>query len=312
MSFPSVVEVSKPFDNVPEGGAGVVFPVTGRSPIALVRSGVGHLDPTPTWEKTNWTKGGHMGKRKFAFAGKHEAAYTFPVGGAPRTFRTSDQTDEVNAEVMKIGEEVGKALAKVKADPRYSWVLAPLLPPHHNVASLHMSEEAIKGGALGVHSDDEPQHGSSLITSVSFGASAQFLLYPFGRSQLPRYEVQLRHGDVLYFDRHIPHAVSEVEGKRVNITFRTWNDAPWWRPEEGMKRAAAQEKRKERQERYGKRERGGDAAKPPPSSLPPSVTGAPPAPPSAIASSGPRPVQYRGWAGPQRGPSVNRAPDGRK
>ena len=96
--------------------------------------------------------------------------------------------------------------------------------------------KAVEGRALGVHSDDEP-HGSPLITSVSFGADALFVMCPFGTRARP-VEVILSHGDVVFFDRKIPHGVFNVMGERVNITFRTWPDAPWWRPEVGVKRVA--------------------------------------------------------------------------
>ena len=195
----------------------------------LLREVVAHLNPN--FEGVVWSDVGSKGNRKFAVVGNHPTSYVFNAAqGRRQEFHTTAHPEAVNKEIMAILRDVAGALKRLKETSEFGYVLAPLRPPYHNVATIHMTPEAAAGQVLGLHRDDEP-HGSSLITSVSFGAEATFVMYPNGRGA-PPIEVCLHHGDVVYFDRFVWHSVKDVKGKRVNITFRTWTDAPWWVPRE--------------------------------------------------------------------------------
>lgn len=228
-----MAEAIRPFAGVKQGGGAAHFPSNSRSPIVYLKALLAALEPD--FEGVLWEEGGHP-SRLFAFVGLYDTSYAFRAGSSVRRFLTSSQSAEVNRRIMDINQKVMAALKELQKSPAYAMDLSPLVPPPHNVATLHKTVKAVEGRALGIHSDDEP-HGSPLITSVSFGAEALFVMYPFGTNTQP-VEVVLGHGDVVFFDRQIPHGVFDVKGERVNITFRTWPDAPWWRPDVGLKRVA--------------------------------------------------------------------------
>ena len=74
--------------------------------------------------------------------------------------------------------------------------------------------------SMGWHRDDEAMAGTR-IASVSLGAPRRFLFRPDGSP--PSEALELEHGSLLLFDRHIPHALPKsrrVTGERINLTFR--------------------------------------------------------------------------------------------
>ena len=86
-----------------------------------------------------------------------------------------------------------------------------------NVANL---SKFLAGGRLGLHQDDEPQHASPLVMSISIGSSAIF--------RAGSLKLTINEGDIILFDRLTQHSVSDIEGERYNITFRSWNDVPYY------------------------------------------------------------------------------------
>ena len=302
MDAPSVSEAVRPFASVQRGGGGVYSPSIGRSPIVYLKKVLAYL--TPDLAGVVWVDGGHP-SRLFAVAGSHVTTYAFRAGSAVKRFRTDSQSDEINRTVMEINQTIVAALRDIQRDPHYALALSPLCPPPHNLATLHKTVRAVEGRALGVHSDDEP-HGSPLITSVSFGADALFVMYPFGVNAQP-VEVVLSHGDVVFFDRLIPHGVFDVKGERVNITFRTWPDAPWWRPDVGVKRVAQLGNKTNKKARTGEKPRneGAGSSQKGPQALAhvadavvkPVGPFQPPPPPPSVRQQKP---EYRNWERPQK------------
>jgi alkylated DNA repair dioxygenase AlkB len=89
--------------------------------------------------------------------------------------------------------------------------------------------------SMGWHSDDEPELGRDPnIASLSLGAERRFLLRHKHRTELPRIEVLLGHGDLLLmsgptqrFWKHQVPKSRRVGQARLNLTFRLIpGDAP--------------------------------------------------------------------------------------
>jgi alkylated DNA repair dioxygenase AlkB len=75
--------------------------------------------------------------------------------------------------------------------------------------------------SMGWHTDDEPM-ASDLLGSLSLGAERRFLLRPSGSS--PSQGIDLAHGSLLIFDRHLPHCLPKTRrdcAERINLSFRT-------------------------------------------------------------------------------------------
>jgi len=83
--------------------------------------------------------------------------------------------------------------------------------------------------SMGFHSDDEPELGKEpVIVSVSLGATRTFRLRHKKDESIPKYDLELKNGDVLimkgesqqYWKHEIPKTQQKV-GERINLTFRT-------------------------------------------------------------------------------------------
>ena len=80
-------------------------------------------------------------------------------------------------------------------------------------------------GRLTVHQDDEKEHASDVIASVSFGSTNNMLFYK-ERSGKYCKKISLEHGDLLLFHRMEWHAVGTSKNLkkdfRLNLTFRVF------------------------------------------------------------------------------------------
>jgi hypothetical protein len=85
------------------------------------------------------------------------------------------------------------------------------------------------GGWCPHHADDERGMASQLIASVSFGTAAIFRIFtsPDKRDRSQYFDIPLRDGDLIFFNRWTRHQVLAIPGPRVNLTFRVW-EKPYW------------------------------------------------------------------------------------
>ena len=88
----------------------------------------------------------------------------------------------------------------------------------------------LEGASVAMHKDNEVQHSHDLIASVLFGGGAWFSFKARVDGATSECKVYLAHGDLLLFDRNIPHkAEGNANGKfRLNLTFRQFR-LPWYR-----------------------------------------------------------------------------------
>lgn len=78
------------------------------------------------------------------------------------------------------------------------------------------------------HADDEPELGPApVIASVSFGAPRKFQLRHKRRKSLPKYQLTLRDGSLLFMEKgmqnnwmHQLPKVKDLHSPRINLTFR--------------------------------------------------------------------------------------------
>jgi hypothetical protein len=175
----------------------------------------------PCVDGIEWTK---MGSREHAFTGLYKTTYTFKTGvpGEKKTLKTEDNTVEANVRVMSLARTIGLAVRDAKSRYR-SLQSLNLNPGGFTVANLSRYKQ---GGKLGYHADSEPQHAFDCVASASFGASAFFCFGAKDDKHLN--SIRLDDGDLLLFDRNTYHMVEGVEGPRLNLTFRSWNDLPYW------------------------------------------------------------------------------------
>lgn len=176
----------------------------------------------PDLEPIRWTD---FRGRKHAFVGNYPTEYPFPSGDKTVTLRTTDHPPLANRTIMKMAITMSRKLSELKRVTKY-WRSLTLPREGFNVCNISKYET---GGALATHQDDETNHANDCIASVSFGAPATFTL---GKRNDPVHQaIRLEDGDLIFFDRNTPHSIRDVEGERLNFTFRTWNDVAYWNRE---------------------------------------------------------------------------------
>ena len=156
----------------------------------------------------------NVGTRGHALVGrKHRFSYVF----GPREQRTTLNSEEQisnNADIIM--DWCREIMTLIKGFQEEGKIRLGLLPTYFNVATLTKYGEK---GKIPYHCDDEKEHVSDLILSLSIGASAQFIIN--GHS------LTLEDGDVVLFDRMLGHQVPKTDGTRFNVTFRRFKE-PWW------------------------------------------------------------------------------------
>jgi len=96
--------------------------------------------------------------------------------------------------------------------------VAGLLPAAPNFALLNRYRDG--ADCLGWHTDAEPM-ACDQLASLSLGARRRFLLR--AAPDRPSVRLNLGHGCLLLFDRHLPHSLPRTKracGERVNVSFR--------------------------------------------------------------------------------------------
>lgn len=95
---------------------------------------------------------------------------------------------------------------------------------------------------MSYHSDNEPELGKDpVIAALSVGSPRRFLLRRKDRRR--NHKVTLHHGSLLVMGGNIQHTwrhavpkMANVEGERINITFRRLLGPPGWRSTDGPRR----------------------------------------------------------------------------
>ena len=182
----------------------------GKAPVIICRSLF--ADTHIPHDSIKWTS---FHGRKHAFLGEEPLEYTFAGG---KTLKVVDQTDEINGKVMAIA---GKIKAAIRSARPSNLVLNLIRLERLEVANASLYA---KGGSLAAHKDNEPAHTHDGIASISLGASATMLFEaPNSGGERPSIKaIKLHHGDLVIFDRNIRHSIVDVEGDRLNFTFRSW------------------------------------------------------------------------------------------
>ncbi len=76
-----------------------------------------------------------------------------------------------------------------------------------------------KGDSLNWHTDNESIHGDRAIASVSLGDDADFY-FKSSEQGVEEVKITLKSGDLVIFDRLMPHKIEQVRGTRYNLTYR--------------------------------------------------------------------------------------------
>ena len=156
---------------------------------------------TPRWHQT-------YGEKGYRFSGKEHDAVPLPV-------------------------ELEKFMVHANT------VCAPYMPEGRQFNMMLMNWYQDGAHYIGYHSDDEKQlfhdaQGGTLVYSLTFGATRDFLLKPTEEKRAKQIErVALRHGDGLLMgglcQRTHKHSVPKLTGKnatavgrRINMTFRVF------------------------------------------------------------------------------------------
>ncbi len=143
--------------------------------------------------------------RSHALVGKkHKFTYIFGPPNNRTTLSSEEQKVEESDIIMDWCREIMTLIRGFREEGK---ILLGLLPTYFNVATLAKYE---KGGRIPFHHDNEREHISDLILSLSIGASAKFIIN--GQA------LTLEDGDVVLFDRMLGHEVPWANGTRHNIT----------------------------------------------------------------------------------------------
>ena len=121
---------------------------------------------------------------------------------------------------------------KHKAKPFTPWLakLAKALREHLPTARFNCVNINFyplgSSGSLVRHQDDEPCHNTENIYSISFGSSANMMLYEGKKGRYVK-RIQLNDGDLLIFNRMAWHSIGSSKqvktvSHRLNLTFRSF------------------------------------------------------------------------------------------
>lgn len=132
------------------------------------------------------------------------------------------KTNSVGRQEATLGRDYTFSKVTHKAQP-IPEILLPLLNFFNkeldkNFNVIHCNIYLNGNVGLGGHTDNEPEHKSDDIISLSFGASRVFTL---GTERLV-----LNDGDLVIFNRHIKHSIPKqpsITEPRLSLTFREFH-----------------------------------------------------------------------------------------